>query len=146
MAGEAAPFTEKLKIASASLDEGRAVLADIPDPRSEGSKFEAAYGWQALVSGFIQLEAMAKRYTAMPDVGQLHRSPKRLVLEDPAFGSAAEECAVALEQADKFMGGAGKRMAGALRRLVAEGTVNHAHLLAGQADAIARTLKMKVAH
>jgi hypothetical protein len=75
MATAAAPFIEVVQLASAGFAEGRSVLADAPDLRGDVGRPLLAWGHQAFTSGFIQLEALARRYISTPECAQ--RTPAK---------------------------------------------------------------------
>jgi hypothetical protein len=141
MATVASPYIELFQLASAGIAEGRGVLTDAADLRGDAVRPLLVYANQAFVSGFIQLEALARRYVSSPECsGAASAKP---ILSDPGFRAAAGACADQLDQAAPFVGVPGGRIASGLRRWIAETNPAEAHTLAMACDAAARMAKMK---
>jgi len=141
MGPPATHYTNHFQIASAAFAEGFAVLALAAGVSLDEGRPAIAYGQQAITTGLLQLEALAKGYSATPEYAQ--RAPARPIMSDPLFRAAGLECAEQLEKGATHLSVAGKRIAATLRTFIEGNDPTQARTLAAQCDAAARMAKAR---
>lgn len=140
MPAPAAPLIEMLQLAAAAFAEGQSVLTEAAELQEDGARPSLAYGHQTLSSGFIQLEAVARRYISQPECAS--GTPAKPILADPGFRAAVIACADQLDRSAPFVGVPGRRIAVTLRRWINDNNPIEARLVAMSCDAAARMSKM----
>lgn len=140
MSNAVAPFVGMFQLATAAFAEGVSTLEENAGANPDAAKPALAYGHQAITSGFLQIEALAKRYAGTPEASGATVRP---ILTDPQFRAAGLVCAAQLEGAVPFLGVPAKRMAAALRRWIEGNQPAEARTLAMGCDAAARLSKTR---
>jgi hypothetical protein len=140
MASPAKPYSEMFQLAAAAFAEGRGALEDTNGLNRDAVGPVLAYAHQAITSGFLQLEACAKRYA---NERECNGAANRPILGDPQFRAAVIQCVSQLEEAVPLLGVPAKRIAAALRRWVEDNNPAEARTLAMQCDAAARLSKTR---
>lgn len=141
MASLAQPIIQHLQVAAAAFADGFDVLAEADSMSRDDGKANVAYGQQLLTTGYAQVEAAAKLYARLPECAA--SAPIKPVLSDPAFRTVVLACADKLDADKSRVNVAGRRLAAVMRALIADNDPTKAHSIAGQADAAARTAKMR---